>query len=124
MKTEIGRFSLAGLANTAVGYTVIFLSMALGLGPYCSNIAGYGVGFLLSFWVNKIFVFRSQGKACGEMARFLVCFFTAYIGNLIVLHLLLMINLNTYICQVMAGVVYVMLMFGILKLWVFTGHSW
>lgn len=119
MKAEIARFSLTGLINTTVGYTAIFLAMVLGMGPYVSNMIGYGVGFILGFSLNRGFVFRSQGNVTEQLIRHLFCFVAAYLGNIAVLHLLIKISVNIYICQLISAIVYVILMFTISRRWVF-----
>ena len=69
----LSRFALAGAANTALGLLVIAgLDLGLGLNPHVANAAGYAAGLLLSFQLNKRFVFRAAKPAGFAGPRFLV----------------------------------------------------
>ncbi|MDP4575804.1 GtrA family protein [Qipengyuania sp. G39] len=83
---QIGRFGLAGIVNTVVGYGVILLCLSIGIGDYLANAIGYGTGFLLSFALNRRFTFGLRGPVQkGEVARFAVALMLAYAANLAVL---------------------------------------
>src|SRR4030067_500428 len=83
------RYAGSGLLNTLVGFSVIFLLMALGASPYIANIGGYMVGFVLGFVVSKKFVFRSNGHFVGESMRYLAAFLICFMLNMLVLRLVL-----------------------------------
>lgn len=86
MARLLARFGLVGIANTVVGYSVILLGLWVGVGDYWANAAGYAVGFVLSFVLNRRFVFRVDGPAGrGEVLRFLLAVAIAYGANLGVL---------------------------------------
>ena len=83
---QIGRFGLAGVVNTLVGYGVIVLCLYGGFGDYLANAIGYGAGFLISFALNRQFTFGIRGPVRrGEIARFAVAVMLAYAANLAVL---------------------------------------
>lgn len=80
------RFLLTGLANSAVGWAVIFGGLWAGMSGLAANAAGYGVGLVLSFTLNRRFVFGVTGAVRGrEVARFLAAFAFAYGANVAVL---------------------------------------
>lgn len=86
MIARLMRFVLTGLANSAVGWAVIFGGLWAGLSGLVANAAGYGVGLLLSFTLNRRFVFGVSGAVSGrEIARFLAAFGIAYGANVAVL---------------------------------------
>jgi putative flippase GtrA len=86
MIARLLRFVLTGLANSAVGWTVIFGGLWAGLSGLVANAAGYGVGLILSFTLNRRFVFGVGGAVSGrEVARFLAAFGIAYGVNVAVL---------------------------------------
>lgn len=86
MLARLFRFALTGLANSAVGWAVIFGGLWAGLSGYAANAAGYAVGLMLSFTLNRGFVFGVRGEISGrEVARFLAAFGVAYGCNLAVL---------------------------------------
>ncbi|HZG88400.1 GtrA family protein [Paenibacillus sp.] len=81
---SFGRFLLVGVANTAVGYAVMFSSLALGV-PYApATFAGTLAGLCVSFALNRRFTFRHTGGTAGAAARFaavsLLCYLAAYPG--------------------------------------------
>ena len=78
------RFLLVGVANTAIGYAVMFSALALGAAYVPATLAGTLVGLCVSFALNRRFTFRHTGGAAGAAARFaavsLLCYFAAYPG--------------------------------------------
>ncbi len=86
MLARLLRFGLTGLANSAVGWAVIFGGLWAGLSGLAANAAGFGVGLVLSFTLNRRFVFGVRGAVRGrEVAKFLAAFAVAYGVNLAVL---------------------------------------
>lgn len=86
MLQRLGRFLLTGLANSALGWAVIFGALWAGVDSLAANAAGYGVGLLLSFTLNRHYVFGVGGAVSGrEIARFIAAFALAYGANLAVL---------------------------------------
>ncbi len=86
MLARLFRFGLTGLANSAVGWAVIFGGLWAGLSDFAANAAGFGVGLVLSFTLNRRFVFGVTGSVgAREVGRFLAAFAIAYAANLAVL---------------------------------------
>ncbi len=86
MLARLFRFGLAGLANSAVGWAVIFGGLWAGMSGLAANAAGFGVGLMLSFTLNRRFVFGVTGAVRGrEVAKFLAAFAVAYGVNVAVL---------------------------------------
>jgi putative flippase GtrA len=86
MLQRLGRFVLTGLANSAVGGGVIFAGLWAGLSGLAANAAGFAVGLVLSFTLNRHYVFGVRGAVSGrEIARFLAAFALAYGANVAVL---------------------------------------
>ncbi|RYH58386.1 MAG: GtrA family protein [Alcaligenaceae bacterium] len=112
---------MVGVVNTAVGYGVIFGCMLLlHWGPLVSNVAGYAVGLVVSFTLNRRFTFRSQGAAHEDLMRFLLIFGIAWLSNFAVLALLVRsFGVHEGVAQVAAGVVYFVLSFVLNKYYVF-----
>lgn len=119
------RFALVGVANTALGYAVIFGCMyGLGWSALASNVAGYAVGLLVSFTLNRRFTFRSEGKARAELLRFVCIFAVAWSANFAVLIVLLnVVHMNEVLAQILAGVVYFVLSYVMSKYYVFRSTS-
>lgn len=77
------KFLLAGVVNTLVGTSVMFLFYNIfHVGYWVSSALNYIVGSIVSFFLNKYFTFRSGKKSFGEVVRFVlnitVCYILAY----------------------------------------------
>ena len=117
------RFSFAGIFNTALGYSLIFFLMFIGVGPYLSNALGYVVGFFLSFFLSKHFVFRSKGRALLEGLKFLGFMGIAYLLNFAALHVLFRFSINAYLSQLFSGAIYSLAMYLFSRKWVFLSST-
>ena len=116
----LSRFLGAGLLNTLVGFSVIFVLMTFDIDPVLANISGYFVGFLLGFVASKKFVFRSHRHFVAESIRYLLAFFIAFGLNFLVLYLLLYyLRFNAVFAQICAAVSYSVLMFTLMRFFVF-----
>jgi putative flippase GtrA len=110
---QIFRYILVGLFNTGLGYLVIFSSMYLfGLDPLISNILGYATGLVFSYFLNRIFTFRSNQKKSSEFFLFVFFFLIAYGMNFLSLYLLVhFTNLHQAISQILSGIIYIVCSF-------------
>lgn len=93
--------------------------MALGFSPYASNLAGYMVGLCCSFFLSKYFVFLAHGSGRGQAGRFLAAFAVAYVANLALLHASLQAGVGHVAAQIVAGALYLVVMYVLLRSWVF-----
>lgn len=86
MLTRLFRFALTGLANSALGWAVIFGGLWAGMSGLAANAAGYAAGLMLSFTLNRRYVFGVRGAVSGrEVTRFLAAFGLAYGANVVTL---------------------------------------
>lgn len=84
----IAKFGLVGLLNTLVGFSIIFAALAAGMGDYIANALGYGLGFLLSWSLNRYWTFSVRRAATlNEIARFGSAAALAYGANLLVINI-------------------------------------
>lgn len=115
------RFAGAGLLNTAAGATAIVVFLRLGWGDYLANVAGYLVGFALSYVLNSRWVFAD--KAVGsraEMVRFGLCAGIAYAANLGVIYLRRLLgHIDDPVTHAIAVVIYSAVFFALSHLVVF-----
>ncbi|MFO6446101.1 GtrA family protein [Erythrobacter sp. NE805] len=121
MLARLLRFGLTGLANSAVGWAVIFGGLWAGLGDFAANAAGFGVGLVLSFTLNRRFVFGVTGAVgAREVARFLAAFAVAYGANLAVLHTARgVLGAGNALAQLPAIAAYVVIFFALSQFFVF-----
>jgi putative flippase GtrA len=116
----VGRYAGSGLLNTLVGFSVIFVLMALGVSPIVANIGGYFVGLILGFVLSKKLVFRSEGHVTTESLRYLAAFLACFILNLIVLQSALsVLRLNAILAQLLAAATYTIAMYLLSRFMVF-----
>lgn len=118
------RFLIAGGVNAVVGLGTIFLLMSLDVGPFVSNMAGYALGLLVSFSMSRGFVFRAKGKAHSQGARFLLAFATAYLLNVLTLHVSIRyFGMGMHVAQFCAIAAYTTSMYALNRLFVFRHRS-
>ena len=116
----IGRYAGSGVLNTLVGFSVIFLLMALGVTPILANMGGYLFGLILGFFLSKKLVFRSVENVTSESLRYLAAFIVCFILNLIVLQSALsVLHWNAIYAQLLAAATYTIIMYLLSRLLVF-----
>jgi putative flippase GtrA len=121
-------FLLVGVANTAVGFAVILaLEFGLGVGPHLANAGGYAVGLVLSFALNRRFVFARDGPVGRSAPRFAVAALAAFGINQGVL---LLADRwpgpgapSAVAAQAMAVASYTLALFALSRWWVFRAAS-
>ena len=105
---KIKRFLLVGIVNAISGYTLIILFYTLlNLNFYLSNFIGYLFGLMISFILNKKFVFNAQGKILAPFIKFIFSFFLSYFLNIFIFYICSeFINLNYYLALLIASCFY------------------
>jgi len=113
------RYLSVGLLNTALGLSVIWGLMLVGLDPVPANMAGYTAGLVLSFFLNRAWTFNAR-RSGWPVARFLGAFLIAYGANLTVLVLgIRVLPEAAYALQLVANIVYSVLFFLLCRFFVF-----
>ncbi|MEL0210844.1 MAG: GtrA family protein, partial [Novosphingobium sp.] len=88
MSATMARFALVGVINTAIGFALILLGLRLGLSDFAANALGYGLGFCVSYALNRWITFKVEGApSFREFGRFGAAFLLAYAANIAVLGL-------------------------------------
>lgn len=86
MSATMARFALVGVINTAIGFALILLGLRLGLSDFAANTLGYGLGFCVSYALNRWITFKVEGApSFREFGRFSTAFLLAYAANIAVL---------------------------------------
>jgi len=119
------RFVLTGIANTAIGLTIIFTAKGvLGLDDFIANLSGYSIGLLSSFFLNRKWTFQHDGRISHSAMRFASAFIFSYITNLITVYWLRdSIGLNAYLAQALGTVPYTLIFFLACRYYVFTNQQ-
>lgn len=60
-KSQLIRFGLIGVINTAVDFGLLFILKSIGLMATTANIFSTSIAFVFSFFANKKYTFRSSG---------------------------------------------------------------
>src|ERR1700733_12389687 len=93
LDASIIRFIFVGVANTAVGLSVIWGTRNLiGASDVIANIAGYAVGITVSFMLNKRWTFAFKGSHGAALCRFLTVFAVSYSANLLLVLALIWVS--------------------------------
>ncbi len=120
MISQLAKYGLVGILNTAITFVVIAILSAFGIDPYLSNAIGFAAGLLNSYFMNKTFTFKGAHRSSGDAIKFLSAFFIAYMINIGVLHFLLKLTAeSTILCQLIAMSTYNIAFFVMMKSWVF-----
>ena len=105
---KIIRFLLVGIVNAISGYTLIILFYSfLNFHFYLANFIGYLFGLIISFILNKNFVFKAKGKIIGQFQKFIFSFFLSYFLNIFVFYICSeFTNLNYYLALLISSCFY------------------
>ncbi len=105
---KIIRFLLVGIINAISGYTLIILLYSLlNFHFYLANFFGYLFGLIISFILNRKFVFKAKGKIKGQFLKFLFSFFLSYFLNIIAFYICSeFLNLYYYLALLIASCFY------------------
>ncbi len=103
------RYILAGLINTLTTFiiSIIFLRI-FNIFLVISNFLAYTIGILVSFYLNRNFVFKSKEvKIKKQFYKFICACIISYIINLIFLIVFSYVyQFNNYLSQILAMVTY------------------
>ncbi|MDQ7047511.1 MAG: GtrA family protein [Sulfurovum sp.] len=111
-------YNIVGIANTIVGFSIIFLLMFSGVSATISNAIGYAIGAVLSYHLNKKYTFKSTTDSKTQALKFFAVLLIAYLLNFITLQWLLSF-VNPYLAQLLSAIVYTLSSFVLAKLLVF-----
>lgn len=109
---QIGRFAASGVANTAIGLSVILaLHEWAGMGLIAANVLGYGIGLGLSFTLNRRWTFDHRGPVAASACRFGAVVLAGFCTNLLITYALIGAGLAYAVAQAGGVVSYSILTF-------------
>jgi putative flippase GtrA len=83
---QLGRYTLTGGLNTLIGFAVIVGLLSAGFSDVTANAIGFGIGLLISFFVNRSWTFGQITKPkTQEVVLFVISFCLAYAVNLLII---------------------------------------
>lgn len=114
------KYLLVGVANTIIGFGIIFTMMFSGFSPEVSNLVGYVIGIFVSYVLNKYFTFKKKKKNKKEFFKFIFSMLISYSLNLLTLLICYRIlNIDKYLSQIISGVIYTLSGFILSKFYAF-----
>ena len=110
---QFGRFLGVGAVNALIGLAVIFAAKwFFGAGDITANLAGYTVGILISFTLNRRWTFDSASAWKPAFVKFVAVSGVAYAANLLaVLAAIHWLGFNGYLAQTIGIPVYTLITF-------------
>ena len=61
-KSQLFRFGVVGVINTAIDFGVLFALSSIGIPKIAANTCSTGIAFVFSFFANKKYTFKSSSK--------------------------------------------------------------
>ena len=115
------RFSIVGVGNTLVNWSIFIILNAFGVYYIISNIIAYTIATVNSYIWNSSWVFKyGQGLNINTSVKFFILNLVGLTVNTTIMYILVdILNFNKFIALVIASVLVVMMNYTINKLWVF-----
>ena len=122
--TTLIKYLGSGVVNTLIGFAIIFGLMASGVGPFTANVLGYLGGLFAGFLLARHFIFCSEGDFFSQGRRYIAAFAVSYSANVFVLYVcMVQLGVGKYLCQILAIITYVGLMYPLSRWVVFVRRS-
>ena len=115
------RFSIVGVGNTLVNWSIFIILNVFGVYYIISNIIAYTIATVNSYIWNSLWVFKyGQGLNINTSVKFFILNLVGLTVNTTIMYILVdILNFNKFIALVIASVLVVMMNYTINKLWVF-----
>ena len=115
------RFSIVGVGNTLINWSIFLILNAFGVYYILSNIIAYIIATINSYIWNSLWVFKyGQGLDINTSVKFFILNLVGLTANTTIMYILVdILNLNKFMALVLASVVVVIMNYTINKLWVF-----
>ena len=119
MLSQFLKYNIVGIANTLVGFSIVFLLMFSGVSPIKSNVIGYTIGSILSYYLNSRYTFDAKSYSTKQVIKFFIVLLVAYFLNYLTLQWMLG-EVNPYLAQLVSAIVYTVSSFLLMRGFVFT----
>ena len=119
MFKEFLTYNAVGIANTVLGFSIVFLLMFSGVSPIKSNVIGYTIGSILSYYLNSRYTFDAKNYNTKQVIKFFIVLLVAYFLNYLTLQWMLG-GANPYLAQLVSAIVYTLSSFLLMRSFVFT----
>lgn len=118
------RYAIVGLASNGVLYLLYLLITSFGIGPKTAMTILYAIGVAQTFYFNRNWSFKHDGKTSPALLRYIATYAFGYVLNFFVL-LILVDNLSWPHQWVQGVMIFVLaaLLFILQRYWVFRHHQ-
>lgn len=115
------RFSIVGVGNTLVNWSIFIILNVFGVYYIISNIIAYTIATVNSYIWNSLWVFKyGQGLNINTSVKFFILNLVGLTVNTTIMYILVdILNFNKFIALVIASIFVVIMNYTINKLWVF-----
>lgn len=115
------RFSIVGVGNTLVNWSIFIILNVFGVYYILSNIIAYIIATINSYIWNSLWVFKyGQGLNINTSVKFFILNLVGLTVNTTIMYILVdILNFNKFIALVIASVFVLIMNYTINKLWVF-----
>lgn len=121
---QLASFSIVGLFSNLFGYVAYLLLVANHLDPKLAATLLYFLGVIISYLGNKRLTFRYTGSFLSAGVRYLSVYILGYLLNLLLIVWLVdRLGLPHQFVQALAIVLVAIVLFAMLRLFVFRQHS-
>ena len=117
VSSQLLRFVLVGVLNTAFGVGVYCMAIYIGLPYFIATLVSNVLGVLFNFLTTGNLVFRNGNPRL--IVRFVACYVVIYFVNTAVVKLLLIAGFNNYWAGILATPVVALCSYGLLKYFVY-----
>ncbi len=118
------KFLSVGVINTLLSVLVIFsLKYFAQVDDVHANAAGYGLGLMCSFILNKRWTFKHSGNHWLTIPKFLLVFVVAYLMNISTVLMCIQLGMNDYIAQLTGIPIYSLVFYFGSRFFVFAPSS-
>ena len=118
LKQLIG-FVIAGGIATIINYSLFSVLLISGVHYLVSSAVGYASGIIISFLINRRYVFKSSGDSRSQLVRYTVIYLGAMFVQLGLLEALVRSGLDPFLANALAIIIVVVLNFFVIRRFVF-----
>lgn len=119
LTSQVMRFGVVGLLNTALSYCVYSIGIYAGLAYYVASLLALLFGIVAGFFMQGRLVFRAQLK--GRFPYFVAMWALLYLVNIGIIYVLVAAGLDYYTAGLVAAIPVVAVSFILQKLFIFKG---
>lgn len=117
--SSVWRFGVIGVVNTFVGLVFIYAARAGGFGEVTANAAGYAVGLMFSFALNRRWTFGGRGPLLRHVVKFALVVLLAWLLNIVTLLGSMRLGMTAALAQAVAVLPYTLASYCGCRWWVF-----